>query len=51
MNKGLSRKFEVYYHYLVDNNLLIDFSEWLEHYEKDLLKTKKSLDKLKKGVR
>ncbi len=49
--KGLSRNVEVYYHYLLERGLVVDFAEWLEHYEKDLLHTKRALDKLIKKAR
>lgn len=46
--KGLQRKFDVYYHYLIEKKLLWDFAEWLKHYESDLKNTQKSLNKLQK---
>lgn len=46
--KGLSRKFEVYYHYLIERKLLDDFAIWLKQYEGDLLKTKKELLKFER---
>jgi hypothetical protein len=48
MIKITHKKIETFYYYLLEKHLLDDYMLWIKDYQEQILKQKKTLDKLMK---